>query len=69
MEFKLFSVNITQTCRTDEVWNSCGTNCEATCKERQPTCDKRCKPGCFCKDGTVRKDNSANAQCVVPSQC
>ncbi|XP_063931122.1 chymotrypsin inhibitor-like [Zophobas morio] len=51
----------------NEIYNSCGSPCVATCGNRQfANCVAECEAGCFCKDGYLRNDNGI---CVLPKDC
>ncbi|XP_077288741.1 zonadhesin-like [Arctopsyche grandis] len=52
----------------NEEYLDCGTGCPATCENRikKIACpNKNCVPGCFCKNGFVRK----NGKCVKWDEC
>ncbi|XP_069804110.1 cysteine-rich venom protein 6-like [Dendropsophus ebraccatus] len=41
-------------CDPDKVYNPCGSACPPTCLDPNGgACNKKCVPGCFCKDGYV----------------
>ncbi|VUC24120.1 unnamed protein product [Clonostachys rosea] len=54
-------------CKTNEVWNSCGTTCPARCFRPAPTiCNKMCKIGCACKKGYLL---NSSGDCVNTLGC
>ena len=66
-------VNDVPQCGENEVYDTCGTACPATCKDlRYPIskapkmCILMCKIGCFCKPGYYRSDDG---KCVLPEKC
>lgn len=45
----------------------CGAGCDPTClKPHLDSCDKNCKPGCYCKSGTVRNEKG---ECIEEKHC
>ncbi|XP_077116288.1 zonadhesin-like [Ranitomeya variabilis] len=54
-------------CKAGEVYR-CGSPCPPSCSNRSPICPKSdgCKPGCFCKKGTIRNDEG---ECVKVEKC
>ncbi|XP_020288964.1 chymotrypsin inhibitor-like [Pseudomyrmex gracilis] len=61
------TINAGPACGPNEVFNSCGSSCPATCQHpTPPVCTLACIPGCDCRDGHVR--NSLN-QCVPLHSC
>lgn len=53
-------------CKSDEVYNECGSACPPTCDNPEPNCIKSCEKGCFCKKGLIRNDSG---KCVEKSCC
>lgn len=54
--------------RKYEAYNSCGTACPLTCKNKEPkSCTRECVPGCYCQKGYVR--NEADGSCCTPDEC
>ncbi|KAG7190299.1 hypothetical protein KM043_006415 [Ampulex compressa] len=54
-------------CGKNEIWNSCGTACEPSCKNPKPEiCTKQCVIGCQCANGFLRNKNN---RCVKPCDC
>ncbi|GFY60956.1 zonadhesin [Trichonephila inaurata madagascariensis] len=55
-------------CRSNEVYNQCGSACPPTCSDRgeNQICTLQCVAGCFCKEGLVRDDEG---ECVKPKDC
>ena len=51
------------TCPHNEVYQSCGTYCPATCMSQYSSglmCPAACAKGCFCQSGLVRDDSTGN---------
>lgn len=46
---------------------ACGSNCPPTCSLPNRRCIERCTPGCFCKPGYIRDDNSG--MCIPAHEC
>uniref|UniRef100_A0A7R9ZD63 TIL domain-containing protein n=1 Tax=Pseudictyota dubia TaxID=2749911 RepID=A0A7R9ZD63_9STRA len=57
------------TCAANEVYQTCGTACPATCstKDAIRPCIAMCVQGCFCEDGYVRDDDTD--ACVRSEDC
>lgn len=55
-------------CPSNEVFQTCGTACPATCAKPHPSpvCTKNCVIGCFCKQGYLR---NAKGVCVPAANC
>ncbi len=56
-------------CRTNEVFNPCGSACPDTCASRLQSCTKQCVPGCVCQNGFIRLNNQSNSPCIPESEC
>ncbi|CAJ0588322.1 unnamed protein product [Cylicocyclus nassatus] len=54
-------------CSANEVYNTCGTACEPSCRVPRPEiCTEQCVVGCQCRSGFYRNDQNA---CVQLSNC
>ncbi|XP_073513666.1 serine protease inhibitor swm-1-like [Phyllobates terribilis] len=53
-------------CKAGEEYKTCGSPCPPTCNNRSPICATVCKPGCFCKKGTMKNDKG---KCVKVKDC
>ncbi|KAK6059151.1 trypsin Inhibitor like cysteine rich domain protein [Cooperia oncophora] len=54
-------------CPRNESWRTCSTQCEPTCSNRNPTCNKACgQPKCQCDPGFFR---NRSGSCVRSSEC
>lgn len=51
----------------NEFYDKCGTNCEPTCENPNPRCNKSCKAGCFCEKGYIR--NKKGGTCIRKKKC
>nr|XP_031530991.1 LOW QUALITY PROTEIN: mucin-6 [Vicugna pacos] len=56
-------------CPATQVYRECGETCIRTCSNPQHSCSSFCTFGCFCPEGTVLDDISANHTCLPVSQC
>ncbi|XP_064347878.1 mucin-6 [Camelus dromedarius] len=56
-------------CPATQVYQECGETCIRTCSNPQHSCSSFCTFGCFCPEGTVLDDISANHTCLPVSQC
>ncbi|KAF7265938.1 hypothetical protein GWI33_020679 [Rhynchophorus ferrugineus] len=57
-----------ETCGKNETYDPCGPFCVAHCVFRQFTsCKPGCNPGCFCKDGYIRR--TRDGPCILYSDC
>lgn len=55
-------------CNTNEVYKSCGTQCEPTCPNpTNNSCSQACVEGCFCVQGYVRM--TPKGSCVPIKSC
>ncbi|GFY63523.1 chymotrypsin inhibitor, partial [Trichonephila inaurata madagascariensis] len=65
---KNFVFKASDSCRSNEVYNQCGSACPPTCSDRgeNQICTLQCVAGCFCKEGLVRDDEG---ECVKPEDC
>lgn len=55
-------------CQKNEIFTTCSTPCEPTCKDPNPTCVRRCdEPKCQCSVGYVR--NTKTGDCILQSEC
>ena len=55
-------------CKSPFQYESCGSNCQATCQDPEPDCGKnagKCNEGCFCPKGMVFQDET----CIDVSEC
>ncbi|XP_069599013.1 chymotrypsin inhibitor-like [Ranitomeya imitator] len=53
-------------CGPDKEYNSCGSACPPNCTHLNGVpCNRRCNPGCFCKDGYVELGEF----CVEKEKC
>ncbi|XP_029443202.1 chymotrypsin-elastase inhibitor ixodidin-like [Rhinatrema bivittatum] len=56
-------------CGQNQHYESCGTNCPATCANSQPQmCTQQCVSSCFCDKGYVFL-NDEKTECVPENQC
>ncbi|XP_055610869.1 chymotrypsin inhibitor-like [Uranotaenia lowii] len=54
-------------CGPNSHWNDCGSSCEPSCKDPEPTyCNADCVPQCVCESGYVQDDNK---NCILLSEC
>ncbi|KAF8383925.1 hypothetical protein PRIPAC_73067, partial [Pristionchus pacificus] len=53
-------------CPANQIYRPCGTACEPTCDNRNPSCTSDCVPGCQCAQGYIR---NANNLCVPVNTC
>ena len=53
-----------QECHNGKVFSKCGSPCEATCKNPNPTCIQVCATGCFCPEDRPIFDRIGN-HCVT----
>jgi len=67
--FRLNSLNkcvVIHNCENNEVWNECGSPCEATCDGNNEMCPTVCVPKCECSTGLVRNNFG---KCVKKNEC
>ncbi|KAK6758237.1 hypothetical protein RB195_015824 [Necator americanus] len=58
-----FAQNERHRCGHNEVFDACGSACEATCRNPNPqVCTLQCVPGCRCRTGFFRNDRN---ECVM----
>ncbi|XP_076241314.1 serine protease inhibitor swm-1-like [Calliopsis andreniformis] len=57
-----------EACGQNEVLKMCGSQCQPTCKNRNPICIEECMPEqCQCKRGFVREYEQG--PCILLSKC
>ncbi|XP_072282943.1 chymotrypsin inhibitor-like [Pyxicephalus adspersus] len=57
-------------CGPNQIYDSCGTRCPATCSNLDTTemCTDDCVPGCYCINGYVFLTDK-DGTCVPPQEC
>ncbi|CRK91692.1 CLUMA_CG005339, isoform A [Clunio marinus] len=56
-------------CSVNEEYLACGTpNCQPNCQNPFNSCEEPCVPGCYCKMGFVRAQDS-NSECIPQEKC
>ena len=65
--FSILFVNVELNCRSELVYDSCGTSCPATCLEPEGSdnCADDCIETCRCPEGLLLEGD----HCIQPSEC
>lgn len=61
--------SVSQCTDANSQFTNCGSNCPPSCTNQNPSCAFQCTPGCACKPGYVKQNDSPNSQCVLQTQC
>lgn len=54
-------------CGIKELYDDCFAHCQLTCQDMFPICYRMCIPGCVCKPGYIR--NNDTWDCIREKDC